>query len=157
MRLGDHDLIGNQIVDKIAARGSRKSQVTRLYRCRFQGKNTDTVTLHEPDEINQNIDAVATDHIGGFTVIQIDQVDETIAARFDSPAIDAAIIFAIGIDMHLESFSIMQAEQPMDQVGGGMIAEIIGEVTDSDFIFFMRGRVFFANRRRWFFLKRIHL
>ena len=125
------DRIDDGVIDEGCTHRGRKAEIGHLDRGGPHRHDAGARIQCEALQIDQHIDAIGTNPLGGFAVAQSGHVDEGITRGLDATAQSRSVIATIGIEPCLEPIAIVQFEHAGDQHRGGVIVIVVREIADS--------------------------
>jgi hypothetical protein len=130
-RLGQDDLVGDDVVHEPRAHAARVAEVVHLHRRRAQREDLRAALGGVALAVDQHVDAVGRDAPRGLLVRAARDVDEAVEPGDEAPAILAAVVDAEGVAVHLESPAVVRLQQPGGQVPRGVVVEVARDVADA--------------------------
>ena len=126
-----HHRVGDQPVDERDAAGAWIAKEARLHRRRPQGEDAGPHALGVALEVDEDVDAVGADALGGGLVGEGADGDEVIQSRQQAAAHRAVVVGTAGIGEEFEPRAVVAFEQLGDKIGGGVLVVVCGEVAEA--------------------------
>lgn len=115
--------IGQSIIHRAQPGRARISGECRLNRRRFSGKNEQTIPRRMQGQIHQDVNSVASDHLGDKLIGDTVNLPPAIGQRLKSPAILVGFS-RIGVAINLEPARIALAKKRQDISADDVILQV---------------------------------
>ena len=127
----DHVCVGDNVVDRVEAKRAGKAHEVNLHRRRPRCEDAETPAQRVSVAINENVDVIFANHARDFGVTHVAHVAPAVERRTYALADCSSGVKPVAVGRDLEPVPIVTLEKTRHLARGRMIAEVAGEVADT--------------------------